>query len=170
MTAQRQENKGRRLKIASLASIAALLAGLAGPVARVQAASTERIVVNRHTGLAIDGFDPVAYFTDAEALAGRLDIEALDRGAIWRFRNEGNRAIYLAHPEVYGPRFGGYDPLDVARGTPVAGRAQLWIIHGERLYLFSREQSRDAFAAEPTRFIDGADARWPALMEALSSY
>ena len=33
------------------------------------------------------------------------------RGAIWRFRNEGNRAAFAADPEVYMPRFGGYDPV-----------------------------------------------------------
>ena len=170
MTAQRQENKGLRFKIAGLAAIAGLFFGLAGQAADVQAASTERIVVNRHTALAIDGFDPVAYFTDADALAGRPDVEASDRGAIWRFRNEGNRAIYLAHPEIYSPRFGGYDPTDVARGKPVPGRAQIWLIRGERLYLFSREESRDAFAVAPDRFLDQADEKWPELMETLSSY
>ena len=170
MTAQRQENKDRRLKIARLAAIAGLFFGLAGQAVRVEAASTERIVVNRNTALAIDGFDPVAYFTDKDALVGRQDIEVSDRGAIWRFRNEGNRAIYLAHPEVYGPRFGGYDPTDVARGKPVPGRAQIWLIRGERLYLFNREESRDAFAAAPDRFLEQADEKWPQLMETLSSY
>ena len=170
MTAQRQENKDQRLKIACLAAITGLLAGFLQQSTEVRGASTERIVVNRHTALAIDGFDPVAYFTDADALAGRPDVEASDRGAIWRFRNEGNRAIYLAHPEVYGPRFGGYDPTDVARGKPVPGRAQIWLIRGERLYLFSRKESRDAFAVAPDRFLDQADQKWPELMETLSSY
>jgi hypothetical protein len=170
MTAQRQENKGQRLKIAPLVAIAGFLIGLAGQVTQVGAASTERVVVNRHTGLAIDGFDPVAYFTDADALAGQPDIETSDQGAIWRFRNAGNREAFLAHPEIYGPRFGGYDPTDVARGKPVPGRAQIWLIRGERLYLFSREESRDAFAAAPERFLDQADAKWPELAETLSSY
>lgn len=170
MTAQRQENKGQRPKIVFLAVIAGLFIGLAGQAAQVCAASTERVVVNRHTGLAIDGFDPVAYFTDADALPGQPDVEASGQGAIWRFRNEGNRAVFLAHPEVYGPRFGGYDPTDVARGKPVPGRAQIWLIRGERLYLFSREESRDAFAAAPERFLEQADTKWPVLSETLSNY
>ena len=118
-------------------------AGLVPPhPAAGAAATTERVVVNRYSGLAIDGFDPVAYFTDAEAARGAPDVEAAQGGAIWRFRSEANRAAFMAHPEVYGPQFGGYDPVDVARGRAVAGRPQLWLIAGQRLYLFSREESR----------------------------
>lgn len=170
MTAQRQENKGQRLKIASLAAIAGLFFGLAGQTWQVRAAATERIVVNRFTGLAIDGFDPVAYFTDKDALAGQPDIEVADQGAIWRFRNAGNRAVYLEHPEIYGPRFGGYDPADMARGKPVPGRPQIWLIRNERLYLFNRVESRDAFAAAPDRILEEADAKWPEVSAKLSSY
>ena len=136
----------------------------------VRAASTERLVVNRHTGLVIDGFDPVAYFTDATALPGQSDVEVSAQGAVWRFRNEANRAVFLAHPDVYGPRFGGYDPTDVARGKPVAGRAQIWLLHRERLYLFSKTESRDAFAADPDGILTQAASRWPALVDSLSDY
>ena len=83
------------------------------------AATTERIVVDRHTGLALYGFDPVAYFTDAEPLAGRAEFEWSFADAVWRFRNEGNRAAFVDRPEVYMPRFGGYDILAVARGAAV---------------------------------------------------
>lgn len=165
MTARRQENKGQRLGIACLA----VLAGLAGPYTGASAV-TERVVVNRHSGLAIDGYDPVAYFTDAEAAKGLPDIEASVGGAVWRFRNQANRAVFLSHPDIYGPRFGGYDPVDVARGKAVVGQARLWLVSGERLYLFSREENRDAFAADPEGTRKQADGKWPALVETLSRY
>ena len=165
MTARRQENKGQRLGIACLA----VLAGLAGPSTSA-AAVTERVVVNRHSGLAIDGYDPVAYFTDAEAARGQPDVEASAGGTVWRFRNEANRAVFLAHPDIYGPRFGGYDPVDVARGRTVAGQAQLWLVSGERLYLFSREDNLNAFAANPDAVLKQAGGKWPALVETLSAY
>ncbi|MBR2117322.1 MAG: YHS domain-containing (seleno)protein [Pseudomonadota bacterium] len=165
MTARRQENKGQRLGIACLA----VLAGLAGPYTSASAV-TERVVVNRHSGLAIDGYDPVAYFTDAEAARGQPDVEASAGGTVWRFRNEANRAVFLAHPDIYGPRFGGYDPVDVARGRTVAGQAQLWLVSGERLYLFSREDNLNAFAANPDAVLKQAGGKWPALVETLSAY
>jgi hypothetical protein len=165
MTARRQENKVRYLRIACLAGLAIL----GRPPAEAWAV-TERVVVNRHSGLAIDGFDPVAYFTDAEAAKGLPDVEASQSGAVWRFRNDANRAFFLAHPEIYAPRFGGYDPVDAARGNIVAGRAQLWLISGERLYLFSREDNRSAFAADPAAVLKRAGSKWPALLETLSAY
>jgi hypothetical protein len=166
MTAQRQEtNRNRRASgfIALLSSVAVAAIGLAA-----HAATTERLVADRFTGLAIGGFDPVAYFTDAAPLAGRPDFEAAQAGAVWRFRNEGNRGVFLEHPDVYSPQFGGYDPLDVARGVAFAGNPRFWLIAGQRLFLFGRLETRDAFAADPARFAREARQHWPALKETLA--
>jgi hypothetical protein len=132
------------------------------------AATTERVVVNRYSGLAIDGFDPVAYFTDSQAIQGVVDFEAAEAGAVWRFRNEGNRASFVAHPEIYAPQFGGYDPIDLGRGVTYAGSPRLWVVSGHRLYLFGREENRDAFTADPPRFLKDAAVRWPALEQGLA--
>jgi hypothetical protein len=166
MTAQRQEKYRRRLAIAFIA-VVAVCCGALRPFA-ADAATSERLVVNRFTGLAIDGFDPVAYFIDGQPVEGLPDFEAWQAGAVWRFHNEGNRASFLAHPEVYGPQFGGYDPVDVARGVTVAGTPRIWVIAGERLYLFEREANRDAFAADFEHFVPQANARWPELEQTLA--
>ncbi|UFZ07846.1 hypothetical protein LQG66_16740 [Bradyrhizobium ontarionense] len=168
MTAQRQQRNQTGSKplfrrvIAAIALTALLLPPVGAP-----AATTLRIVANRFSGLAIDGFDPVSYFVDGQALQGDPDLEATQGGVVWRFRNEGNRASFLAHPEVYGPQFGGYDPTDVARGVTVAGNPRFFAVVEDRLFLFSREQSRDAFAADPARYLRRAEARWPALEQDL---
>jgi hypothetical protein len=132
------------------------------------AATTERVVVNRFTGLAIEGYDPVAYFVDARPEVGLEDFEASQAGAVWRFHNEGNRASFVAHPDIYGPQYGGYDPVDLARGVIVAGNPRFWLITGQRLYLFSREDSRDTFAIDPARVLDESNARWPQLVQDLA--
>ncbi|MBR0961509.1 YHS domain-containing (seleno)protein [Bradyrhizobium japonicum] len=132
------------------------------------AATTERIVVNRFTGVAIEGFDPVAYFVAGTAMQGTAEFEANLWGAVWRFRNEGNRASFLAHPEIYGPQFGGYDPADIARGVTIAGNPHFFAIVAQRLYLFSREANRDAFVVDPGRFLYEVGKRWPALQQQLS--
>ena len=126
MTARRQE--GNRVGPGSqfrsgIALIALVLATLANSLwqSPAPASTTERVVVNRYTGLAIEGFDPVGYFVDAGPVIGQEHYEAAQAGAVWRFRNEGNRAAFIAHPEIYGPQFGGYDPVDIARGVTVAG-------------------------------------------------
>ena len=167
MTAQRQERYGWRPGIAFFALLVGFFAG-PGPDLTAQAATTERVVTNRYSGLAIEGFDPVAYFTDSRATQGVADFEARARGAVWRFRNEGNRASFVAHPEIYGPQFGGYDPVDIARGVIIAGNPRFFAIAAQRLYLFSREANRDAFAANPERFLYEVGKRWPALEDKLS--
>ena len=144
------------------------LGALTFPQFVAQAATTERVIVNRYTGLAIEGFDPVAYFVDARPRIGLPDFEASQAGVVWRFRNEGNRASFVAHPDIYGPQFGGYDPIDVARGVTYAGNPRFWLISEQRLYLFGREESRDAFAADPKRFLLDASARWPAIEKNLA--
>jgi hypothetical protein len=178
MTAQRQEKNGIRCGTGFRPGTAfiGLLAGLAWVNLAVhtlcgrpaQAATTERVVVNRYSGLAIEGFDPVAYFVEARPIIGLPEFEAADAGVVWRFRNEGNRASFVAHPDIYRPRFGGYDPFDLARGVTYAGNPRFWLISGERLYLFGREENRDAFAANPARFLGAAATLWPALEQNLA--
>jgi YHS domain-containing protein len=173
MTAQRQEGNGKLRAAAGLGLGIALIAVWAVPSLLIpgfaaHAATTGRVVVNRFSGLAIEGFDPVAYFIDGRPVLGSADFEASQEGAVWRFHNEGNRASFVAHPEVYAPQFGGYDPVDVARGVTFAGNPRFWAIAGERLYLFGLEAHRDAFAADPENFLRQAQARWPKLEQGLA--
>jgi hypothetical protein len=146
----------------------ASLGSQAFPQFAARAATTERVVVSRYSGVAIEGFDPVAYFVDARPLVGLPEFEASDAGAVWRFRNEGNRASFVARPDIYGPQFGGYDPIDLAHGVTFAGNPRFWLISGQRLYLFGREDNRDAFAAASERFLRQAKLRWPALEQGLA--
>ncbi|MGJ4908611.1 MULTISPECIES: YHS domain-containing (seleno)protein [unclassified Bradyrhizobium] len=166
MTAQRQQPPQTGSKSLFRLVIAAITLAALPPVG-APAATTQRIISDRFSGLAIDGFDPVSYFVDGKAMPGLPDFEASQGGVVWRFRNEGNRASFLAHPEVYGPQFGGYDPTDVARGVTVAGNPRFFVVVEERLFLFNREESRDAFAADPGRYLPRAEARWPALEDDL---
>jgi hypothetical protein len=178
MTAQRQEANGSRYGfhfrpgIAFITLLASLLSASLAEVGSsgfaAWAATTERVVANRYSGLAIEGYDPVAYFVDAREMVGLPEFEAADAGVVWRFRNEGNRASFVAHPDIYGPQFGGYDPVDLVRGVTVAGNPHFWLVSGERLYLFALEEHREAFAADSERLSRLANARWPALEQDLA--
>src|SRR6266852_5807751 len=115
MTAARQEWKPARCGafVTALSGVLVVATIWAAGFASipVRAATTEWVVTNRYTGLAIDGFDPVAYFVEAAPKEGRAELEFRSGGATWRFLNEGNRSAFAAAPEVYTPRFGGYDPM-----------------------------------------------------------
>jgi hypothetical protein len=165
MTSTRRQRKlhswtSRRSGV-RLAALVAVGLGLAGPI---WAATTERIVVDRNSGLAISGFDPVAYFTEAKPLPGKSEYEQRVAGAVWRFRSAGNSAAFKADPDVYMPRFGGYDPVGVARGVAVPGNPTLWAISDERLFLFYSEETRAEFASDSDRTIEAARRGWPALL------
>jgi hypothetical protein len=126
MTAARQERKPPRLL--RLLVTVALGMGIFAPWG--SRAATDYQAVNVTSGLSISGFDPVAYFTEGKALFGRPELELNLDGAVWRFSNEGNRGAFAKHPEVYSPRFGGYDPVAIGRGRSVAGPSLIWVVSG----------------------------------------
>jgi hypothetical protein len=135
--------------------------------AAILAAPNDPIVVNPHSGLAISGFDPVAYFVDAKPEVGRPNLELRLDDTVWRFRNEGNRAAFAEHPEVYAPRFGGYDPVAIARGASVPGNPVFWAVTAERLYLFYSAEARTAFLADPGAIIERATRKWPEVVRTI---
>ena len=161
---------GRQRKLCLIGLAAGLMAaglGLVAPALPTRAGTSEWVVADRYSGLAISGYDPVAYFVEGRAVAGRGDLEHALAGAVWRFRNAGNRAAFIANPDVYMPRFGGYDPVGVARGVTVPGDPRLWHLADERLYLFYSLDHQAAFILDSDRTIATAERKWPPLRQAL---
>jgi hypothetical protein len=163
MTSPRRQRKPRLA--AAIALGLAVSGGMLAP--RSLQAAGEPVVVNPNTGLALSGFDPVAYFTEGKPQFGRPDLELRVNGAVWRFRNEGDRAAFAEHPDIYTPRFGGYDPVAIAHGKSVPGHPLFWSVIGERLYLFYSEAERAAFLADPGRYIVAAERKWPEVARAI---
>lgn len=160
MTGARRRQK---LQLGNLVAAVAVMALAGLTVARLSASAstTERIVVHTLSGLALGGFDPVAYFTDRAPLPGNGAHEVTYRGVVWQFRNEGNQAAFVKDPDVYLPGFGGYDPVAVARGVAVPGHPLLWQVSGNKLYLFSTPENRAAFSAQTRQIIAAAAHHWP---------
>jgi hypothetical protein len=154
---------GRRRLVGCLAAVA----GIAF-VPALRAATTDWIVTSPHTGLAINGFDPVAYFIDHKAMLGTGDFEYMYGGAVWRFHNAGNQGAFAAEPELYMPRFGGYDPVGVARGVAVPGDPRLWLMRGNELYLFYTQEARDTFMDDSEGIASLAERNWPSVQLTLS--
>jgi len=161
MTAARRKRKQYCGWLAGCAVLAAI--ALAS-----RAAVTESMVADWHSGLAIGGYDPVAFFTDGKPRAGSADFELHYGGAVWRFCNPGNRDAFAARPDIYMPQYGGYDPLGVARGVAVAGNPNVWLIAGARLFLFYDHMRLEKFAANPDRMADSADRKWPDVRSTLT--
>ena len=60
------------------------------------------------SGVAVKGYDPVAYFTEAKPIKGQAQFEYRWQGAKWRFSSAQNLALFKATPEKYAPQYGGY--------------------------------------------------------------
>jgi hypothetical protein len=150
-----------------MGAAAVALLWMAATALPIGAATTEYIVVDRNSGLAIHGYDPVAYFTDGKPTLGRGEFEHRHAGAVWRFRNPGNLAAFVADPEVYMPRFGGYDPVGLGRNVPLAGDPRIWLIEEERLYLFQSAENKAIFAVNREQVTTAADEAWPVVQKTL---
>jgi len=164
MTSARQKRKSFHARTAAALCIAATLAALA---TAAHAGLTQRIVVDWHSGLAINGYDPVAFFTDGKPMPGSATLELRYGGVVWRFCNLGNRAAFAERPDVYMPQYGGYDPVGVARGVAVAGNPDVWTIVDERLFLFHDAAQREKFLSDSARLIATATRKWPDVMRNL---
>ncbi|MFJ5489006.1 YHS domain-containing (seleno)protein, partial [Hansschlegelia beijingensis] len=129
--------------------LAAACAGLLAGAAEATPGLTERVVSDPASGIALYGYDPVAYFTDGRPVLGRRDIEVEWGGAAWRFESEANRAAFLSKPEAYAPRYGGYDPRAVAiLARPPHGAAVQQDLAGFRRVV-ARDQVDDRGLAAP---------------------
>ena len=114
-------------------------------------------------GLALSGFDAVAYHHDGKAVTGSRDITAQHDGATWRFASAANRDAFLAAPARYLPAYGGYCAFGVSRGYKVKVDPEAFTIISGRLYLNFDKDVRREWLKEPARYITRADSLWPGL-------
>ncbi len=114
-------------------------------------------------GLALSGYDPVAYFSDGRPVEGSAELSAEWSGATWRFSSEANRARFLASPERYAPQYGGYCAWAMARGEAVSADPEAWSIVEGKLYLNYSPEIQKQWEAAREESIRKADAAWPAV-------
>jgi YHS domain-containing protein len=114
---------------------------------------------------AIDGYDPVAYFTDGKPVKGRPDIRHEWDGATWHFASLANLAAFRREPERYAPQFGGYCAYAVANKYTAKSDPQAWHIEDGKLYLNFNADVREAWLKNKQAFIPSAIANWPAVLD-----
>ena len=122
------------------------------------------------TGLAIGGYDPVSYFVYGTARRGRERHEFVQGGSAWRFVNSGNQAAFAAAPEVYSPRYQGYDPVALSEGGLSQGEPLIWSLHKGALYLFQNPVNRLRWLESPDSVREAADRAWPRLSRTLPQF
>lgn len=116
------------------------------------------------SGLAIDGYDPVAYFISNKAIEGRKDISTAYDGVTYRFANTQNRDAFAANPAKYEPQYGGWCAYAMgAKGEKVEVDPETFKIVNGKLYLFYNSffnNTLKSWNKDESRLKSNADQSW----------
>ncbi len=115
-------------------------------------------------GLAIRGYDPVAYFQDSASIPGLSAYETTWQQATWRFASAEHLEAVKATPEAFAPQYGGYCAWAVSQGHTASIDPAAWKIVEGRLYLNYSEKIQEQWSADIPAHIARADANWPQLL------
>jgi YHS domain-containing protein len=117
------------------------------------------------SGVAIQGYDPVAFFTDNKPVMGKAEFLAKHNGATYLFASKEHRDAFKADPAKYEPAFGGYCAYGVSRGKLVEIDVDAFQIVDGRLLLQYSKGVRNDFNKDAKGNLAKADGNWPGLVE-----
>jgi YHS domain-containing protein len=128
-------------------------------------AASPQIFTGLVKGIAVGGYDPVAYFTDHKPVPGKADITFSWKGATWRFASAQNRDAFKAAPEKYAPQYGGYCAYAVSQGATAKGDPKSWTVVGGKLYLNLSPSVQKLWSKNIPGYIKDADKNWPGVLK-----
>ena len=156
---QRHPSRRAVLTLAlALPPVAAL--SLARPVRAAEAP----VYTGLFSNLALGGYDPVAYFTQGHPVEGSSSLTTEYEGATWRFAGQENLDRFLADPDAFAPRYGGYCAYAAAKGDAVSADPEIWRIVDGRLYLNYDQDVQKLWDKDVPGFIAEADGNWPGIL------
>jgi hypothetical protein len=133
-------------------------------------AQGNRTGINTNTnGIAIKGYDPVAYHTLGRPILGSPTINYQWMNATWQFSTTQHRDLFAENPERYAPQFGGYCSWAVSRGSLADIDPNAWHIENGLLYLNLNPRINRSFIANVQDNIRRAETNWPALRNRLQN-
>lgn len=118
-------------------------------------------------GLAVHGFDVVAYFTEAKPVQGEANFAVVHEDATYRFASQANLDAFAANPAKYVPAYGGYCAYGVSVNAKFDGDPRYWKIVDGTLYLNLDAGIQQAWLKDVPGAIKKAEANWPKLANKL---
>ena len=112
-------------------------------------------------GVAIGGYDPVAYFTEMKPVKGSDRHRTEFRGSTFMFASAENRETFLAQPEKFAPQYGGYCAFGMAKGYKAAIDPAAFTVVGDKLYLNYNGTVRALWVLDVQGYVKKADRNWP---------
>ena len=116
-------------------------------------------------GVAMRGYDPVAYFTDGGPAKGRAEHMTDWNGATWHFASADHKATFEANPAAYAPQYGGYCAWAVSRNYTASTVPEAWHIHEGRLFLNYSLSVRRRWQRDVPGNVARGDANWPRVLQ-----
>ena len=152
-----------RATIVSLYLVLLLLAAL-GLAAGNAHAADKPVYTGVFSSLAVNGYDPVAYFTEQKPVKGDSHFSTQYAGAEWHFASAENRDKFVATPEHYAPQYGGYCAWAVSEGSTASADPQRWKIVGDKLYLNYDAEVQKKWELDIAGNIRKANQNWPKVL------
>jgi len=118
-------------------------------------------------GVALQGYDPVAFFTDNRPVRGDQQFQTQYRGATYYFTSAEHKATFDKEPAKYEPQFGGFCAYGASRGKTVPIKIEAWQIVNGRLLMQYNLDVKGKFNSDPQGNLNKADKNWPGLVEKL---
>ncbi len=113
------------------------------------------------SGLALDGYDPVAYHTINEPRKGNDTITLQWKDAEWHFTSLENRALFESDPERYAPRYGAHCARAVRNNRTATSNPNIWHMEEGKLYVFGKQRAKEQWVTEISNgIIKISDTRW----------
>jgi YHS domain-containing protein len=138
---------------------------IVGVFMMAETAHAEKPVNTTWTGVAIKGYDSVAYFTEGKPVKGSEDFKYDWNGAEWQFASAANRDLFKADPVKYAPQFGGYCAWAVSRGYTAGIDPDAWKIVNGRLYLNYNAKVQAQWAQDVAGNVAKAEENWPKILK-----
>jgi YHS domain-containing protein len=149
---------GRRTVIKGVAALALTLSIGAGT------AHAGELVNTQADGVAMDGFDVVAYHTAGAPAKGSASHSVEYKGKNWLFSSAANASAFAANPAKYEPQHNGWCSYAVSEGYGAeVDFVNGWAVLDGKLYLNWDEETRDTFVAEQSGRIPQAQENWPSV-------
>ncbi len=125
------------------------------------ALSTTAALQAEKSGVALAGYDTVAYFTMNKAVKGKSDFQASYLGKTWHFANAEHKKLFEANPEKYAPQYGGYCAWGIAEKDDFfPSDPTVFAIHGGKLYLNYNSSVSKNWNKNRAGFIKQGDANY----------
>jgi hypothetical protein len=119
--------------------------------------------LNAKSGLAVRGYDVVAYFIESKPVRGSAEFEHEWMGVKWRFASKENRDTFARSPEKFAPQFGGYCAWAVGHNYTADGDPEAWRIVDGKLYLNYNRSVQKQWEQDRAKWIEQGQRNWPGL-------